>query len=436
MRRDPMGIALSTVNRVAGSRWLDRLGLRKPAEYLAYTGTRAGFQALNTTQKEWRRLRGSLASGSDPDTAPKALFDLSLSEDQQLITDAVEQIAREILRPAAAEADELMEIPDNVITAVNELGLTLQAVPAEYGGTAEKPDPVTSILIAETLAWGDFSLATAALAPFSVAQALSRWGSPDQKKRLLPAFCQDTPLRAAFAVDEPVPLFDPLRPATTAYRQGNQYVLNGRKSAVIQAADLDLCLILADVQNEGPRFFIVEGGTQGLYSAEDPAMGLRAAATGQLILDEVRVPESALLGESEPADVARLLDYASLMQCALATGTCQAVMDFVIPYCNEREAFGEPISHRQAVAFSISDMAIEIDSMRLVLWRAASRADQGLPFSEQAAQARTLAAKYAMAIGSQGVQLLGGHGFVKEYPVERWYRDLRSVASLTGGLHA
>lgn len=436
MRRDPMGIALSTVNRVAGSRWLDRLKLRKPAEYIAYTGTRAGFQALNTTQKEWRRFRGVLASGSDPDTAPRALFDLTLTDDQQMITDTVRQVAEEVIRPAADKADSAMAVPESVAGAINELGLSLQAVPAEFGGVAEKPDPVTSVLIAEQLAWGDFSIASAALSTYSVAQALVRWGSENQKQRLLPAFCQDLPLTAVFAVDEPVALFDPLQPRTLAYRKGNQYVINGRKSAVIQAADADLYLVLAMVQNEGPRFFMVEGGAHGLYTAEDPAMGLRAAQTGQLILEEVTVHESTMLGEKTPADCSRLMDYASLMQCALAVGTCQAIQDFVIPYCNERVAFGEPISHRQAVAFAISNMAIETDSLRLVLWRAASLAEQGLPFAAQAAQARALAAEHAIQIGSDGVQLLGGHGFVKEYPVERWYRDLRSIASLTGGLHA
>ncbi|TVP54674.1 MAG: acyl-CoA dehydrogenase [Halomonadaceae bacterium] len=436
MRRDPMGIALSTVNRLAGSSWLDRLKLRKPTEYIVYTGTKAGFQAINTTQKEWRRFRGAMASGSDPDTAPRALFDLSLTEDQQMITETVRQIAEEVIRPAADAADEAMAVPKEVHDAIHELGLTLQAVPAEYGGVAEKPDPVTSVLIAEQLAWGDFSIASAALSTYSVAQALARWGSDNQKQRLLPAFCQDTPLTAVFAVDEPAVLFDPMKPGTLAYRKGNQYILNGRKSAVIRAAEADLYLVLAMVQNEGPRFFLVEGGASGLYTAPDPAMGLRAAATGQLVLEDVAVHESTMLGEKTPADCSRLMDYASLMQCALAVGTCQGIQDFVIPYCNDRVAFGEPISHRQAVAFAISNMAIETDSIRLVLWRAASLAEQGLPFATQAAQARALAAQHALTIGSDGVQLLGGHGFVKEYPVERWYRDLRSIGSLTGGLHA
>jgi hypothetical protein len=120
--------------------------------------------------------------------------------------------------------------------------------------------------------------------------------------------------------------------------------------------------------------------------------------------------------------------------CALAVGTAQAVLDYVIPYVNDRLAFGEPISHRQSVAFMVADIGIELEGMRLATYRAASRAEQGRPFAREAALARQLCGEYGMKIGSAGVQLLGGHGYVKEHPVERWYRDLRAVAVLEGGV--
>jgi alkylation response protein AidB-like acyl-CoA dehydrogenase len=122
--------------------------------------------------------------------------------------------------------------------------------------------------------------------------------------------------------------------------------------------------------------------------------------------------------------------------CALASGTAKAVLDYVIPYVKEREAFGEPIANRQAVAFGVADMAIELDGMRLATWRAASRADQGRSFAREAALARSLCARHGMSIGSEGVQLLGGHGYVKDHPVERWYRDLRATAIMEGALLA
>ncbi len=125
---------------------------------------------------------------------------------------------------------------------------------------------------------------------------------------------------------------------------------------------------------------------------------------------------------------------ARLAWCAIAVGTAQAVLDHVVPYVNERKAFGEPISHRQAVAFAVSDIAIELEGMRLATWRAAALADQGKPFAREAAVARRLCATKGATIGSQGVQLLGGHGYVKEYPVERWYRDLRAAGVMEGAL--
>ena len=129
------------------------------------------------------------------------------------------------------------------------------------------------------------------------------------------------------------------------------------------------------------------------------------------------------------------IDLGTLAWCALAIGTAQAVLDYVVPYCNERKAFGEPISHRQAVAFMVADIAIELDAMRMLTYRAVCRAEQGKPFQRETHLARTLVKDKAMQIGTDGVQLLGGHGFTHEYPVERWYRDLRAIGVVFGGLH-
>jgi alkylation response protein AidB-like acyl-CoA dehydrogenase len=163
-------------------------------------------------------------------------------------------------------------------------------------------------------------------------------------------------------------------------------------------------------------------------------MGIRAAATGRLLLDNVKLPEGALLGEPGGAAFAECVQLGRLGWCAVAVGTGQAVLDYLIPYVNERKAFGEPIANRQAVAFTVADAAIELDGMRLATYRAASRVDQGLPFAREVALARRLCSERGMAIGSDGVQMLGGHGYVKEYPVERWYRDLRAAGVMEGAL--
>ncbi|EQD81392.1 hypothetical protein N599_36475, partial [Saccharopolyspora erythraea D] len=162
----------------------------------------------------------------------------------------------------------------------------------------------------------------------------------------------------------------------------------------------------------------------------EPSMGLRGAAMGRVVLDGVHLPATALLGERE--SYVECVRSARIAWCALAVGTGQAVLDYVIPYVNDRVAFGEPISHRQGVAFRVADIATELEGMRLATYRAASRAEQGLPHARETALARRLCAAKGMAIGSDGVQLLGGHGFVKEHPVERWYRDLRAIGVAEG----
>jgi alkylation response protein AidB-like acyl-CoA dehydrogenase len=188
------------------------------------------------------------------------------------------------------------------------------------------------------------------------------------------------------------------------------------------------------VEGEGPALFVVESDTAGLEIEAEPAMGLRAAGMSRLLLDGVKLPETALLGQGSGDDYAECVRLSRLGWCALSLGTARAVLDYVIPYVNEREAFGEPVSHRQSVAFMVANIGIELEGMRLVTYRAASRAEQGRSFARETALARRLCTERGMQIGTDGVQLLGGHGYVKEHPVERWYRDLRSVGLMEGGV--
>jgi alkylation response protein AidB-like acyl-CoA dehydrogenase len=236
------------------------------------------------------------------------------------------------------------------------------------------------------------------------------------------------------AILEPRALFDPFVLKTTARRTPEGYRLDGVKSLVPRAAQAELFVVAADVEGSGPALLLVESDSKGLLIEAEPAMGLRGAAMGRLVLDGVAVPRTALLGDGSRDVYADCVRLSRLGWCALAVGTAQAVLDYVIPYVNERVAFGEPVSHRQGVAFRIADISIELEGMRLVTYRAASRAEQGKPFAREVALARKLCTDKGMIIGSDGVQLLGGHGFVKEHPVERWYRDLRAVGLMEGAV--
>lgn len=431
--KDPMAAGLALLNRLAGVKALDRFGLRKPVQRGVYRATKTGFRTVAATSRTFTAATRSAGPARLTHAARPGLFDLTPTDEQQLIRAAAAEFAAEQLRPVAAEADATCEPPDGLLKrATAELGISFVGIPAELGGAGTEQSTVTNALITEALAHGDMGLAVALLAPSAVSNALVRWGDAEQQATYLPSFATDTAPRAALAVMEPQPLFDPLALRTTARRVGNGFQLDGVKSLVPGAATAELFVVAADIPGEGPALFLLESSTAGITIAAEPAMGLRPANLGQLQLDRVRVAGLAKLAAGEQyRDCLRL---ARLGWAALAVGTAQAVLDYVIPYVNDRQAFGEPISNRQSVAFLVADIGIELEGMRLATYRAASRAEQGKPFARETALARTLTAEYGMKIGSDGVQLLGGHGFVKEHPVERWYRDLRAAGLMEGGV--
>ncbi|WP_375499482.1 acyl-CoA dehydrogenase family protein [uncultured Jatrophihabitans sp.] len=430
-----MGYGLAALNKLAGVGVIDRLGLRKQLERAVYSSSKAGFRAVAsvgaanrsfaavTRRSQAERPRTSSGTG---------LFDLTPSDEQKMIVEATAEFAAEQLRPVAAEADSECAAPETLLKrSVTELGVTLVGVPEALGGMGSERSATTGALVAEALAHGDMGLAVACLAPAAVGNALVLWGTEEQQSTYLPSFVGDDVPAAALAVLESRPLFDPFTLHTTATRSGDGFVLNGAKSLVPRAATAELFIVAADLEGS-PALFIVESGTTGITVEAEPAMGLRAAATARLMFEDVTLPATALLGDASADVYAECIRLGRIGWSALAVGTGKAVLDYVIPYVNDRKAFGEPISNRQAVAFKVADIAIELEGARLTMLRAAARADQGLSYAREAALARRLTAEYGMKIGSDGVQLLGGHGFVKEHPVERWYRDLRAAAVMEG----
>ena len=346
-----------------------------------------------------------------------------------MIVETVAEFAEEMLRPAARAADDAAGYPPDLIAKAAELGITAIKVPEAYDGIAESRTTVTNALVAEALAYGDMGLALPILAPGGVASVITHFGDADQQATYLAEFAGEHVPQACVAIAEPHPLFDPTMLRTTAVRTPSGYRIDGVKSLVPAAADAELFVVAAQF-NGRPALFIVEASTSGVTVTADRSMGVRAAALGQVGFDRVMVPESARLGDDEA--YSQTVALSRLGWAALAVGTCHAVLDYVVPYVKGREAFGEPVARRQAVAFMCADIAIELDGLRLVTWRGAARADRGLPFAREAALARKLACDKGMRIGLDGVQLLGGHGYTKEHPVERWYRDLRAVGVAEG----
>lgn len=428
MAKDIQGYGLDAARRFAGSRFAEKYGLRKPAEKLAYAATKRTIALMHKQLNKRSATKPAQASG-----ATSHLFDLSLNSEQQMIKDTVRSYSSDVLRDLALDADEQRTLPSDFFTQLMALGLNYFSVPEAIGGAAPSYSPTTSAIIAEELAWGDMSLAYAALAPVAVANAVAKWGTPDQQQEYLPRYLSDAPIKAAIAVQEPHPLFRADQLSCQAKKSGDGYVLSGRKSMVPFAGDADLYLVAARLKGTQALFF-VRPNDKGVSVKETPAMGLRAAQLCELTLDNVRVDATARLGD-DTFDYQAFIDLGQLHWCALAVGTCQAALDYLIPYANERQAFGEPISHRQSVAFLIANIGIEMDAMRLMTWRAASLAERGKPFHREAFLAHNFCAEKAMEIGTNTVQVLGGHGFTKEHPGERWYRDLRVLSCVNSGLH-
>ena len=430
-QRDPIGYAVAALNKLAQSDILDRVGLRKQAEQVVFTTTREGFKTVTAASRTFARAGGK-GPGTRAPAAPRTgVFDLTPTEDEQMLVDAVTEYATEVVRPAAAEADEACATPDTVLKAGLELGLPILGVPETLGGISEERSAMAGTLVAEALAHGDMGIALASLGPGSVATALGLWGTEAQQQTYLPAFTGDEAPAAALALQEKTVLFDVLKLSTTARRTADGYVLDGAKAGVVRGAEAELFVVGASLDGT-PVLFLVESSTPGLSVEADPSMGVRAASLATLRLEGVTVPADAVLGETDGSTYAECVRLSRLAWCALAVGTGQAVLDYVTPYVKTREAFGEPIAHRQSVAFMVANIAIELQAMRLLTYKAAGRAAAGKDFSREVALARKLCAEKGMAIGNDGVQLLGGHGFVKEHPVERWYRDLRAVGIMEG----
>ncbi|BBZ48986.1 acyl-CoA dehydrogenase family protein [Mycobacterium heidelbergense] len=432
-KRTGIDITLALLTPIVGQEFLDKYHLRDPLNRGLRYGTRTIFSTAGAASRQFKRVQNLRGGPTRLKSSGKDYFDLTPDDEQKMIVETLEDFAAEVLRPAAHDADETATYPPDLIAKAAELGITAINIPEDFEGIAAHRSSVTNVLAAEALAYGDMGLALPILAPGGVASALTHWGSADQQATYLPEFAGDNVPQACVAIAEPQPLFDPTRLKTTAVRTPSGYRLDGVKSLIPAAADAELFIVGAQL-NGKPALFIVESSTKGLAVKADPSMGIRAAALGRVELSGVSVPLNARLGEDEATDTdySEAIALSRLGWAALAVGTSHAVLDYVIPYVKERQAFGEPIAHRQAVAFMCANIAIELDGLRLITWRGAARAEQGLPFTREAALAKRLGADKGMQIGLDGVQLLGGHGYTKEHPVERWYRDLRAIGVAEG----
>lgn len=422
------GLGLSLITKLASSQVLDQFKLRQLVERSLYHGSKTGFSALSKTQKLFSTSSEQPKQRLNPQN--KSLFDLGLTEEQNMLREALQGFAQDVIYPFAHQADHDAKFPTALFTQAQELALNFYALPEQYGGVAAEQSVVSNVIIAEDLARGDFSLSAGLLSTFSVINAITRWGNESIQNKYLTSFSEDADIKASIASQENTAAFNPYSLKTTAQKISSGYQISGEKTLVILGETADVILVTANLEGK-PEVFVVDRN-ETITIKQSPAMGLKATETVTLRFNNT--PAQRL--SDDDFNYTEFLDLGNLMWCAIAVGTAEAVKAYCIQYANERTAFGEPISHRQSVAFMIADMAIEIDAMRMLVWNAASLAEAGKPFHREAYLARLLCAEKSMKIGTDGVQLLGGHGFTKEHPVERWYRDLRSTAIMQSGLHA
>ena len=365
------------------------------------------------------------------------MISFELTGEQKMVQETVAAFAIEQIRPVARHADDSGSIPAELLAKAGQLSLVRGCLPDNVGGYGEPRVAVTGAIVAEELAYGDLSVALHTLAPRLLAFPLIEMGSDAQRARYLPRFATDGFVAASAAIMEPAFDFDPADMSTFALRSSGDYLINGAKCYVPLALDSETILVYA-TSSPGGGFAGVEGllvprDSPGLKTSErEKNMGLNGLATFELTFEQCRVPAENRLGGEQGINFARLLSQSRVAMAAMAVGVARAAFDYACDYAKERKAFGTPIATRQAIAFMLAEMAIEVDAMRLLTWEAASWLDKNDDAVKQSYQARNYAAAATLMVADNALQILGGHGYIREHPVEMWLRNARAFGVLDG----
>jgi acyl-CoA dehydrogenase len=354
------------------------------------------------------------------------------TEEQQMIVTLVKQFANDEMRKIYRECDENDEIPQRIIETAWGFGLVASGIPEEYGGAGGEHSAVTGALIAEELAWGDLSMAMNIMCPALAAYPILEMGTEEQKKKYLPVFCGDKFRAASAALIEPHFEFDAGALQTTASLKGGSYILKGQKCYVPLAADADPLVVYAAEKGKSCGF-IVDRGTKGLEIGErEKNMGIKALSTYELSLKNCSVPMANKLGGAKGCDFNEIMNRSRVALAAMAVGVARAAFEYSRDYAKDRVAFGEPIASRQAIAFMLAEMAIEVDATRLVNWEAAWTLDKEKEATKEASLAKMYADDMVLMVTDRAVQILGGHGYIREHPVELWLRNGRGFVTFDG----
>ncbi|HVN84099.1 MAG TPA: acyl-CoA dehydrogenase family protein [Candidatus Binatia bacterium] len=351
------------------------------------------------------------------------------SEEQQLIRDTVASFAAEQIRPAAHEADETGAVPSALVQQAWELGLVQSTIPEAFGGAGEAISAVSGGLVAEELAWGDLSIAMHLLAPRLLLYPVILFGTPEQQQQILPAFGSPDFRAATAAVMEPRFGFDLAELGTTARRKNGTYTITGNKCFVPLGGSAEQILAYARDEDGRVGAYLINKGAAGVARVErEQNMGLKALETDEIDFSDCAVPAAARIAGDFPA----LMNRSRVALAAMAVGVARAAFEYARDYAKDRKAFGVAIAQKQAIAFMLAEMATEIDAARLLTWEAAWVIDRGQDATREAVLAQRYAANMVMKVTDNAVQVLGGHGYIREHPVELWARNGRGFATFEG----
>jgi alkylation response protein AidB-like acyl-CoA dehydrogenase len=359
------------------------------------------------------------------------MLDFRLDDEQRMLVDAISRYAEERMRQVYRDAEEDGVVPDDVVQAGWEIGVLPTGIPEAYGGFGEYSS-ATGAVATEEFAWGDLAITLNVMVPNLVAVPLMISGTDAQKEEFLPQFCDVKMPPLTAALTEPTLQFDPRDLETTAVLQDDGYHLNGTKIYVPLAEDAEMILVYANEEGE-TQGFLVPADAHGLsVEARDKLMGVQALATYRVALDDVVVPAENRLGGEEGCDFTLILNHSRVALGAAAVGVARAGYEYAREYAKQRVQFGEPIAHRQSIAFMLADMATDVDEARLLVWEAAWLLDQGRDATRETAVMKQYVDRLVVDVADRAVQTLGGYGYIREYPVELWLRNARGFAAFDG----
>ncbi len=360
------------------------------------------------------------------------MVDFELTDEQKLMQKVAHEFAEREMRPVALDYDKKGTVPWDVVQKAHDIQLDTAFIPEAYGGGGVT-STLTHVVVMEELNWGCAGIATGLIGAGLAYLPIIHMGTEHQKKRLLTRFTGPEARLGALCLTEPDAGSDVANLSTTARRDADEWVLNGTKRFITNGGIADVHVVFATVDKSlgyfGIRAFAVEKGTPGLRMGKvEDKMGVRASHTAEVVLEDCHVPEDNMLGSDESTafyGAMKTLEASRPLVAAGAVGIARAAYEYALDYSRKRKAFGGPIAKKQSIAFMLADMKTKVDAARLLTWRAASMLDRGMPMNKEASIAKLFAADIAMEVTTDAVQILGGTGYMKDEPVEKWMRDAK-----------